>query len=63
MLAQRHRAQLDGSVSALRWLTGEKRSTGAGRGRAVDLGITVEQALAPSRPDGGNDVLRSATDP
>lgn len=63
MLAQKDRASLDRSVSALRWLTGEERLTGTGRGRAVDLGITVEQALAPNRPDGGDDVLRSATDP
>lgn len=29
------------------------------RGRAVDLGITVAQALAPLRPDGANDSLGS----
>lgn len=56
MLAQKDRTYLDGSVSALQWLTGDDRLT-AGRGRAVDLGITVEQALAPLRADHSNDPL------
>jgi len=56
MLAQRDRTYVDGSISALRWLTGQDRLT-AGRGRAVDLGITVEQALAPAEADGSNDAL------
>jgi len=55
MLAQRDRVYIDGSVSALQWLTAEDRPDETGRGRAVDLGITVEQALAPDRADGTND--------
>ncbi len=47
MLAQQDKVHLDGSVSALRWLVGEDRFV-AGRGQAVDLGITVAQALDPA---------------
>lgn len=58
MLAQKDRVHPDGTISALRWLTGDRRAL-PDRGRAVDLGITVEQALAPLWPDEGNDALGS----
>lgn len=61
MLAQRDRVYLDGSVSALHWISnGHPAATVEGtltRARAVDLGITVAQALAPLRPDRANDSL------
>ena len=50
MLAQPDRIHVDGSVSAQNWQE-RSRSAPAGPGRAVDLGITVGQALSPLRPD------------
>lgn len=51
MLAQQDRVHLDGTVTALHWLATAHRfgtstpSGGLTRGRAVDLGLTVEDAL------------------
>jgi hypothetical protein len=56
MLAQPNRIHVDGSVSAENWQE-RSRSAPAGPGRAVDLGITVGQALAPLRPDSIADAL------
>lgn len=62
MLAQQDSTHLDGSVSALRWLSAGRQPGSGGRGRAVDLGITVSESLAA--PAGGsNDALRPATVP
>lgn len=54
MLAQKNRIHLDGSVSVLNWLSAQDRETVPGRGRAVDLGITVGESLADGtdEPDG-----------
>lgn len=57
MLAQKDRLHLDGSVSALHWLSAQDREQVPGTGRAVDLGITVGESLAPDRADGANDAL------
>ncbi len=57
MLAQADRLHLDGSVSALHWLSAQHREEVPGTGRAVDLGITVAEALAPVWADGANDAL------
>lgn len=57
MLAQRDRIHVDGSVSALHWLSAQDRQGLPGRGTAVDLGITVGESLAPGEPDGENDAL------
>lgn len=69
MAAQQDRVHADGSVSALHWLaTGRQSDTGpAGasgprgepitRGRAVDLGITVAEALRGRRPGTGSVAL------
>jgi GAF domain-containing protein len=56
MLAQPNKIHVDGSVSAENWQE-RSRSAPAGPGRAVDLGITVGQALAPLRPDAITDAL------
>jgi len=58
MAAQGTRDYFDGSVSALDWLTAGQQATGTGPGRAVDLGITVGQALAPTPRGGVHDALR-----
>lgn len=62
MLAQKDRIHLDGSVSVLHWMSAQHRRSVPGRGRAVDLGITVGEALAPAWPDGGNDAMRAGDD-
>lgn len=62
MLAQKDRIHLDGSVSVLHWMSAQHRRSVPGRGRAVDLGITVGEALAPAWPDGGNDALGPGDD-
>jgi len=49
MLAQPDRIHVDGSVSAQNWQE-RSRSAPAGPGRAVDLGITVADALVPLWP-------------
>jgi len=67
MLAQRDRIHLDGSVSALNWLSGPPSdlpdSALAPRGRAVDLGITVEQAVAPPWLDRADATSERSSDP
>ena len=70
MAAQKDRVYVDGSVSALHWVangysTGDGEPAGTPRpggepvtrGRAVDLGITVGQALAPVWSDRANDPI------
>ncbi len=57
MLARLDRLHLDGSVSALHWLSAQNRERVPGTGRAVDLGITVGESLAPTWADGANDAL------
>lgn len=57
MAAQGDRIHLDGTVSALDWLTTGQQDSGPGPGRAVDLGITVAQALASTDPGGVHDPL------
>jgi len=59
MLAQRDRVYLNGTVSALHWLGDHDQAHTTGPGRAVDSGLTVEQAPAPPWPDGANDALAS----
>jgi hypothetical protein len=63
MLAQQDKIYLDGTVSALHWLTVEDESIRTGHGRAADLGISVEQALAPPWPDGGHEAVDPQRDP
>ena len=52
MLAQQDELHLDGSISALEWLTGDTGSDRR-RGHAVDLGVTVGQALDAMAPESG----------
>lgn len=56
MLAQPGKIHVDGSVSAQNWQE-RSRSAPAGPGRAVDLGITVAEALAPLWPREISDAL------
>ena len=57
MSPQQDAVYTDGTVSALRWLAIEHRSTTPGRGGTVDLGLTVAEALAAAGADGGNGMV------